>query len=306
MTGSDFAKMMLAWTPDEREAAILDAFLKGRVPDYIRAVSWHPVKATAVIGGQKVSLEYRVSPWLAVGSDQDPLLVPMRPSTLQAVASHYHSVLLSKKMVLDAFRQSTVQIPYTEMIPGAPLKIPGPDMESPQAFIAHNRLVQERIKKLGKSNLDHVGGHSKNVVSGPNLTDKQLAIYGGYTKWSCNADKSFVDGFFCQSYPGPHDSGYVDYSQLGQVAHRAATLTTGSAGPVAVDLAEAFEDAVLHPLVSNQGPYRARYPSAGPGSVGTLDPPAPPASAAPRGTSAGTKLALGLGLAYALKKWLFR
>jgi hypothetical protein len=268
-TGAEYLQQFIAMFDPKvegqpaREEAILKAYETGNVPAYMARSRWKPVIVSGLIGGKKRTLQYDVSPWMEVGTEPG-LIIPMQPATLQTLADRFKALIPSTKIVLDAFLQADVRIPL--QTPGAPFIIPGPpstiappaaDMQTPQAFGAHDALVKKAL--LGRSPGDHlIAGHSKNVVVGPNRSASQLAIYGGWSGLSAPDPTKFVDGWFWQPYPGPHPSTWVDYSQCSFLVGRDAQLDG-----MPVDLATIFIDSTLHPLVSTQGPFTPRFPNAG-------------------------------------------
>lgn len=273
-TGSEFAAAFLA-TPfrkgdgysPEREGMIRSAFFNGQAPDFILKNEWGTITNKARIDGVERTCKFWISPFLAVGTDEDPLVTCMTPETAQAIANHLDSFILCKKLVRDYFFQANKKIPI--QVPGAPLKIPGPDMNTPQAIIAHNKMITA-AGGGHPSNINKVAGHSKNVVVGPGIKAGRLAIYGGYG--------GSYDGWAVQPYPGPHPSDWVDYSQCVQLVFGKCELD----GKV-VDTRGVFLDPYLNVLASDQGPFDPVYPStAGGGGPVTTLPPRPPATIPPK------------------------
>lgn len=274
-TGSEFADIFLVtpyraadgYSPD-REKIILQAFRNGQAPAFILDNEWGVITNKARIDGVEHTAKFWISPFLAIGTDSDPLVTAMMPETAQAVANHLDSFICSKKLVRDFFFQANAKIPI--QIPSPPLKIPGPDMLKPEAIILHNKMI---MAKGGghPSASNKIAGHSKNVVIGPGIKAGRLAIYGGYTGALGNG----VDGWCYQSYPGPHPSDWVDYSQCVQLVFGKCELD----GKI-VDTRGIFLDPHLSALASDQGAFDPVYPSTGSGPISTI-PPKPPVTAPP-------------------------
>lgn len=251
-----------------REKIILEAVRGGKTPSWFRVNPW-PEYAVK-IGGS--TLRYRISPFIAIGNDEDWLLPPMAPSTIQSIADSFASCMLSRKMVTDAFMRADLQVPM--QVPNVPpwnLAIPGPAMWKPEAFRAHTEMVRAKASdalRVGK----RVSGHSKNVVCGPGLTSSNLAIFGGYTgrigpKKGPDDPLPQVDGWAYQSYPGPHPASWIDYSQCGRIAFRRAYLDDRE-----VDLHEIAIDPEVYVFLSDQGPFDLVYPNEPPkpGNTGNV------------------------------------
>lgn len=253
MTGTEFSNAIQSLSPDDREKLILSLFSTGDVPNFIKKDEWRPVILSLMINAKKYTLSIYISPFLAVGTDADPFYIPMRPETAQEIANQYKSHILSKKLVRDAFSSAPGKIPL--QIPqnwnGKKLIIPGnltyTDMTKPTAFSAANQLIVQ----ASKGNLPRdVAGHSKSVVVGPGLDGSKVAIYGGYNP------AGGVDGWAWQSYPGPHEASWVDYSQRIQLVFGRGFLDGKE-----VAIRDIFLDSVLSVLVSDQGAFDPKFPS---------------------------------------------
>jgi len=136
----------------------------------------------------------------------------------------------------------------------------------------HSQMVQDILKQKGiadKISDNLIVGEAKNVVCGPNLNGSKVAIYGGYVSQPC-VPSGYVDGFFCQSYPGPHEETWVDYSQGAQLVWDTAILNGQQ-----VSLRDIFVDPKLHILVSNQGPFSPHFPNVGGGKPPVGKPKSP-------------------------------
>ena len=104
-TGSQFAGHIEGMDAPRREEAILAAILSGNLPPFLQtlvpiALDYHAP------GGKTLSVTVFVMPeYLAIGSDQDFLRIPMTLHTALAVASRMGFVLPTRKIV-DAITTS--------------------------------------------------------------------------------------------------------------------------------------------------------------------------------------------------------
>jgi len=98
LTGSQFAESVLTMNRHQREQAILDHLVAGNLPTFLRKLV--PVKLDAELGGKTLSVTIFVMPeYLAIGSDNDFLRIPMNLHTATAVADRFGFVLPTRKIV---------------------------------------------------------------------------------------------------------------------------------------------------------------------------------------------------------------
>jgi hypothetical protein len=110
LTGSAFIATVAALPREEREAAILRELLAGNIPSFLRALRPVEVSATGAEGG-KHSIVYEVMPdYLAIGSDDDFVRMPMNPYTAQAFCDAFGFVLPTRKMVNDTWAAASVHL----------------------------------------------------------------------------------------------------------------------------------------------------------------------------------------------------
>lgn len=92
ISGSQFIKNNLNIKDSIRESNILNEFLIGNIPDFLRQF-----KVVNVTLGND-SLSYLVMPdYLSIGSDSDYVRMPMSPLTAKIVANKYDCILPTKK-----------------------------------------------------------------------------------------------------------------------------------------------------------------------------------------------------------------
>jgi hypothetical protein len=211
-----------------REEAIEAELLAGNVPQFL--TRFVPVD----LEGRGSRITICAAPdYLAIGSDQDHLFVPMRLSTALRVAGHYGAVLPTVRMVDAIYDQAALQL-HPQPLP------PTDAMRSTAYYAEHNALVGEQ-RALGDTPLGAlVAGDKKDLV----LTDRlwrfpdRVAIYG----WHRGSHAPI------QPLSTVHGAGYADYSH-GVRLIGAEAYVDGRPRPVMALLA----DPQLAPAVTGEG-----------------------------------------------------
>jgi hypothetical protein len=235
-TGTEFVREIQGLNDDEREAAILDQALRGNVPTFLRHSE--PVTlAGRSAGGAQVEITVCVAPdYLAVGSDTDYLFVPMRLRTALTIASHYESLLPTRRIVDAIYAQARVHL--------QPQPLPASDaMRSTAYYWHHSELVREQRLVFPEPPGSLTAGDKKDLV----LTNRfwtnleRVAIYGWH----------LVDGRPIQPLSTVHGARYADYSH-GVRLVSATAYVNGVAAP----LLKLLQDARLAPILSDEGVLR--------------------------------------------------
>jgi len=230
--GRAFMEKVADLPREEREAAIYAEIAAGNVPEFLRTFKEVPIAAGEVRGTIEVAPDY-----LAIGSDDDFVRIPMTPQTAQRLADLFGCVLPTRKMVdaIDAVAEVRLAPqPLTE------------DRESVAAFVLSNEKIedQRRGKPLGPL----VTGAKKDIVLSNKVHERadRLAIYG----WRQ------LDGKPIQPLTNVHVDWYVDYSH-GVRLVRDEIVIDGQPRKI-VDLLRDKEGAAI---VSDEGPIDPpRYP----------------------------------------------
>lgn len=197
LSGSAFIGYVSNMDPQHREQAIRDELLRGNLPDFLRRLV--PVELQYRSPGKKVmSATIFVMPdYLAIGSDDDCLRIPMNLYSALSIATRFGFVLPTKKMVDAIYAQSAYHL-VPEPLPA------GPRMRSTDYYRFHNQLIERQVHDLGIRLGDLVSGHKKDVVITNRLAqhDGRIAIYG----WQR------PNGIPIQPLSTVHGAGYADYS----------------------------------------------------------------------------------------------
>jgi len=193
MTGSAFIASLARLSREEREAAIRRELFAGNIPSFLRKL--RTVEVTAVgSDGLKHAIAYDVMPdYLAIGSDEDFVRMPMIPYTAQAFCDAFGFVLPTRKMVNDIWAAATTHLdprPLTE------------ERESPLTFLQHHRIIEEQLKGVDRGAF--VAGTKKDVVVTNKLSEhpQRVAIFGWH----------YPTGVPIQPMYTGHVDWYVDYS----------------------------------------------------------------------------------------------
>lgn len=234
--GAALMKRVSGLRPAQREAVLLDQIKRGNIPQFLRCfVTVHVVAPDA--NGRRREISYQVMPdYLAVGSNDDFVRVPLTPAAAQAAADAFGCVLPTQKMVDDIWRQAAIKLdprPLTH------------DRESVETFVEHNSIIESQ--RAGRRSGGVVAGIKKDVVITNQLADRpgHVAIYGWHK----------LDGSPIQPLTTVHVASYVDYSH-GIRLVRGTAVVDGEPR----ELRDVLSDPALCHLVSDEGPIKAlRY-----------------------------------------------
>lgn len=193
LTGSAFIASVAGAPREEREAAVRRELLAGNIPSFLRTL--RPVEVTAAgADGVTHTVTYEVMPdYLAIGSDDDFVRMPMNPYTALAFCDAFGFVLPTRKMVNDIWAAAAVHVeprPLTQARDSAP------------TFLQHHRIIEEQLAGSERGAL--VAGIKKDVVVTNKLLEKpnRVAIFGWH----------YMNGVPIQPLYAGHVDWYVDYS----------------------------------------------------------------------------------------------
>jgi hypothetical protein len=226
LTGSAFIASVAALPREEREAAIRRELLAGNIPSFLRTLRTVAVRDTS----SKHAIAYDVMPdYLAIGSDDDFVRMPMTPYTAQAFCDAFGFVLPTRRMVNDIWAAAT-----THLEP-RPLTVA---RESPPTFLQHHRIIEEQLAGIPRGAF--VAGIKKDVVVTNRLGERpeRVAIYGWH----------YTSGAPIQPLYVGHVDWYVDYSH-GIRPVRRAMRVDGAVLPFETILS----DPRLRDLLSDEG-----------------------------------------------------
>jgi hypothetical protein len=237
MGGKAFLRSINGLKLAEREAAIFREISRGNFPNFLRTFKPVPIRGLDA-DGKEITASLLVMPdYLAVGSDDDFVRLPMTPHTAQQIADLF-GCTLPTKMIVDAIdaRAEVHLEPH-------PLTV---DRETVKTFAQHQEIIESQ--RAGKPLGLLITGIKKDIVLSPRIFERpdRLAIYG----WRQ------LDGQPIQTLTIVHWNKYVDYSHGVRLILNRVMLD---------DQEVAVTDLLANPercgLVSDEGPMDPpRYP----------------------------------------------
>jgi hypothetical protein len=234
MTGSEFARYVSPLDRGQREQAILQQFVMGNLPDFLRRLTPIHFHHRSADGRRTELTIFAMPDYLAIGSNRDFILIPMSLRTALAVAADYGFTLPTRKIVDAIFAQSAVHL--------VPQPLPaGPRMRSTAYYEAHNEKIGRQRTALHTRLGDLISGHKKDVVLTNRLRYREgkIAIYGWH----------FPSGTPIQPLSTIHGANYADYSHgIRLISDR--VLLDGHPR----SLRSIMDDPALSSLLSDEGP----------------------------------------------------
>ncbi len=252
--GSEIARQLGALSLEQREARILDEITGGNVPSWLRTL--RPVTRVDTIAGRRHHVTFWVTPdYLAVGSDEDAMLMPMTAETGQRIADRVGASLPTPVMVDAIWDAADVQL--------VPIRLARDDStRTVSYFVRHDRLIaaQRRVRKVPADAF--VAGHKVDLVISAlqSASPDSVALYGWH----------FPSGQRLQDLTTAVPDTPVSYSHGVRLVHRTVQIDGDRR-----DLLDVLRDPELAPLLSRDGPIAApRYPRPGTthGATGRGDP----------------------------------
>ena len=224
MSGSAFIAAVASLPREEREAAILRELLGGNIPSFLRVLHTVEVRDSAH------AIAYDVMPdYLAIGSDDDFVRIPMNPYTAQAFCDTFGFVLPTRRMVNDIWSAADVHLEPR------PLTV---ERESPHTFLQHHRIIEQQLE--GTVRGAFVAGSKKDIVVSNRLRERpnRVAIFGWH----------YRTGEPIQPLYAGHVDWYVDYSHGVRPVRRRMRID-GTAGT----FESILRDPQLRSLLSDEG-----------------------------------------------------
>jgi hypothetical protein len=237
MTGSAFVEQVTGRGVEEREKAVLREILSGNVPSFSRKL--RSIKINRTVDNKYYKLIYFAAcDYMAIGSDQDYLYIPLTPSTAQYLADSLDCLLPTKKIVDDIYMNSEIKL-SPQPIP------PSEKMTTIPVFAQHTDSILLQLSNLGfdRSASDIIAGHKKDIILSneiysPERNSGRVVIYG----WHKSENHPI------QPVYNGHIDAYVDYSHGVRFISEAAFL---NGNPIQV--IDILMDQVLSAILSNEG-----------------------------------------------------
>ncbi|MFI5453216.1 hypothetical protein ACHMWN_13790 [Pedobacter sp. UC225_61] len=243
LTGSEFGKSIAdsSLALSDREEIIYKEIKGGNIPDFLRQLK--KVSYTSKINNQDYLIEfYSLPDYMAIGSDEDYIYMPMTPILAQRVANLLKCTLPTKKMVDLIYQNASIKL---EPQPISPTKA----MTTVPIFITHNELVKMQLKPylVQHKNTELTAGNKKDVViSNKIYTEKtpKVVIYGWHK----------LDGKAIQPLYNKHTNTWADYSHGIRLIQNKVFMNGKK-----TTIAKVLADPILNLLLSDEGAIEKAY-----------------------------------------------
>ncbi len=241
--GSEFVTQVAGLNIVDREIAVVSEILSGNVPSFSRKL--RPIQISKTVHAQHYELIYFAAcDYMAIGSDQDYLYIPMTPSTAQYLADVLDCSLLTKRIVDQIYENSEIKL--------SPQPIPPSDqMTTIQVFSQHTDSIEQQFSQLGvdRSANNSIGGHKKDIIISnkiysPDRDYERVVIYG----WHIDENNPI------QPVYNGHSAMYADYSHGVRFVSKLAFINGDS---IYVD--DVLKDSDLSLLLSSEGVISKPY-----------------------------------------------
>ena len=242
--GSELLQKLASFSPAEREERMTREILRGNIPDFLRrfqpvtfsseqAPTSQPANSSISAASRSAvsSIIIEVMPdYLAVGSDDDFVRIPMTPMAAQRIADAFGCALPTRKIVDQIYKTASVKLPPMPLIEAR---------EATETFLQHNTIVEKQ--RAGRKLGELVAGTQKDVVVTNRLTEKpnRVAIYGWHKP----------DGAPIQPLTIVHRDTYVDYSHGIRLVRRTVSVNNQPR-----EIRHVLHAVELCPLLSDEGP----------------------------------------------------
>lgn len=235
--GSEFVKQITGLSVTDREKAVVREILSGNVPSSSRKLK--PLKIIETVNGKSYELLFFATcDYIAIGSDQDYLYIPMTPSTVQYLADNLNCSLPTKKIVDIIYAKAEIKL--------EPQPIPSSDiMTSVPVFRQHTDSVKQQIIQLGhERSADKIlAGHKKDIIISNKIysterTSDRVVIYG----WHLDEDNPIQPVYY------GHTALYADYSHGVRLISKSAFINGDS-----IQVDDILKDPNLSILLSCEG-----------------------------------------------------
>jgi hypothetical protein len=247
------------------------------MPSFYRKLIDVTVKET--IDGAEHSVTYRVMPdYLAIGSDDDSLRMPMSPLTAQVFGDEFGFTLPTTKMVDQIHRAAGVKLDVPSI---------SPCTEDFALFVRLNDTIQEKLRATGAKPGALVDGVKKDVVTSvqSHAHPGRVVLYGWIDSRGNRKQPIFP------STLDPNTGHYLEYMDYSHGLRMVSKMVTVDGRPM--PLVELLADEALCRLVSGEGVVlHPRYagaattPLPAPGEPPVTTPQATTLSVAERGLCA--------------------
>jgi hypothetical protein len=243
-TGGELAHDLASLDVAAREERILQEVSNGNVPTWL--LELRPVALTRELEGRSYEVVFWVtSDYLAVGSDEDYLLVPLSPQGAQRIADRLAASLPTPLMVDAVWVAADARLAPQRLAPQDSVG----SVRTVEYFARHTSVIdgQRMLRRVARDAL--VAGHKKDVVLSPVLgaNPGKVAVYGMHQ----------TDGTPTQRLSTVAQASWVYYNHGVRLVHRRITVDGAD-----LDIVSVLRDPRLARLLSDAGVIaEPRYPT---------------------------------------------
>jgi len=232
--GTEFARRTGGLSSADRDRAVVAELERGNIPSFLGRLT--PVKLTTnASDGQGLAATIWVTPdYLAIGSNDDFLYVPLTYYSATIIANRFGSVLPTARIVDAIYEQSAHHL--------TPAPLPaGPLMRSNLYLSRHQHRIDEQRSGVPLGEL--ISGHKKDLVLSNRLRwlPGRVAIYGWHR----------APGDPIQPLSTVHGARYVDYSHGVRLVSTTVVVDGRSRS-----IYDALQDSRVAPVLSREGVTR--------------------------------------------------
>ena len=195
--GSEFVNQITGLSIRKREIAIVEQILSGNVPDFSRKLT--PV--TLNTDNHELTF-YTLNDYMAIGSQEDYIYMPMMPSTAQHLADQLNCSLPTKKLVDIIYSQADIKLDPQ------PISWSEENITVP-VFMDHTDLIKQQLqeKDYNRPVDSLIAGHKKDIIISKKIYSNdrdydRVVIYGWHRS----------KGDPIQPVYNGHSAHYADYS----------------------------------------------------------------------------------------------
>lgn len=236
-TGSEFFTRVEELGLAEYEDAVFEAVSGGNIPTFERTLS-----RVTIRGDSMTAVLYVTCDYLAIGSDEDFLRVPMTPATAERICKLTSTSLPTSKIVDEIHRAATAKL--------SPVAMQAPeDPRSRRDFLQHQRVIEAQRKERQEPLGALTSGIKKDIILSAELASRtdRVAIYGWHKQ----------DGTPIQPVSTLHEKRYLDYSHGVRLVSEQVEIDG-----VEHRLDDVLRDPEFASIVSNEGALPlTEYPS---------------------------------------------
>ncbi len=232
ITGNEFASLALNMTSEQRDSVVYKEIAQGNIPDSFR----QPIYLTDSLldaNGELHDVTLCVLPdFLAIGTDNDFLRIPLLMRTGLQIAELYGAILPTRKLSDLIHKHSELKLTPIPLTPDS-------SMTTLPKFVYHNTLIEAARQTNNYTLSTLVAGHKKDIVITNRIADEadRLFIYGWH----------YQNGTPIQPLSAAHGASYVDYSH-GVRLIRDEVLVDGKLH----SLKQLLQDPILYKLFSDE------------------------------------------------------